>query len=59
MLPRWPTFSVVTDIVPYMGPLPTYYQTSFKFSIDETSEAEGIADHVTLLRLFFCVCTSI
>ena len=49
MLPLWPTFSV--DIVLY-GPLPTYYQTNFKFNINKTSEAEGIADHVTLLRLF-------
>ena len=36
-----------------MGPLPTFYQTNFKFNINETSEAKGIADHVTLLRLFF------
>ena len=43
MLPLWPTFSV--------GPLPTY-QTNFKFNIKVSSEAEGIADHVTLLRLF-------
>ena len=35
--------------------LPIYYLTNFKFNIDETSEAEGIADHVTLLRLLlFC-----
>ena len=32
-------------------PLPTYYQTNFEFNINETSEAEGTADHVTLLRL--------
>ena len=36
------------------GPLPTYYKTNFKFNISETSEAEGIADHVTLLRLLEC-----
>ena len=51
MLPLWPTFFVVTDIVPY-GLLPTSYQTNLKFNINETSEAEGIADPVTLLRLF-------
>ena len=33
--------------------LPTYYQTNFRFNINQTSEAEGIADHVRLLRLFF------
>ena len=35
-----------------MGLLPTYYQTNFKFNINDNSEAEGTADHVTLLRLF-------
>ena len=50
--PSWPTFFVVTDIVPY-EPLPTYHQTNFKFNINRTSEAKGIADHVTLLRLFY------
>ena len=29
-----------------------HHQTNFKFNIYETSQAEGIADHVTLLRLF-------
>ena len=52
MLPLWPTFSVETDIVLYgAAALPTYYQTNFKFNINKTNEAEGIADHVTLLRL--------
>ena len=32
-----------------MGPLPTFYQANFKININETSEAEGMADHVTLL----------
>ena len=38
-----------------MGPLPTYYQTDFKFNINETSEVEGTADHVMLLRLLMTV----
>ena len=45
MLHLWPTFSAVIDI--------TYYQINFRFNINETSEAEGTVDHVTLLRLFF------
>ena len=35
-----------------MGPLPNHYQTNMRLSIKETSEAEGTADHVTLLRPF-------
>ena len=46
MLPLWPTFSVTLSPT---GPLSTYYQTNFKFNINETSEAEGIADHATIL----------
>ena len=40
---------LVTDIVPYGAA--AHLPPNFKFNINETSEAEGIADHVTLLRL--------
>ena len=46
MLPLWPTFSVVMVIVPYVA------AAHLLPNINETSEAEGTADHVTLLRLF-------
>ena len=38
-----------------MGPLLTYYQTVFKFNINETSEAEGITDHRGVTLQFYCV----
>ena len=39
-----------------MGPPPTYIQTNFKFNINVASVAEGITDHVTLLRLLHMGC---
>ena len=53
MLPLRPNFSLVTVIVSYGAA-----QTNMRFIINETSEAEGTADHVILLRLlsFFLVC---
>ena len=35
-----------------MGPLPNHNQTNIRVSNNETIEAEGTADHVTLLQLF-------
>ena len=48
MLPLWPTSAVVTVIVPYRAAA----LLLTKFNINETREAEGTADHATLLRLF-------
>ena len=58
MQPLWPTFSVTHSVTlrltfSFSGLLPTYYQTNFKLNINETSEAEGIADHVRLLPLLW------
>ena len=35
-----------------MEPLPNHYQADMIFNFNETSGAEGTADHVTLLQLF-------
>ena len=35
-----------------MGLLPNHYKINIRFNFNEISEAEGTADHVTLLRLF-------
>ena len=35
-----------------MGTMPNQYQTNTRFNFNETSEAEGYIDNVTLLRLF-------